>query len=40
MLEALNRIARHYPGMPIRISAQHYLEHFYNSLDFYANSDI
>lgn len=40
MLEALNRIARHYPGMPVRVSAQNYLEHFYNSLGFYANSDI
>jgi ElaA protein len=40
MLEALNLIATHYPGMPIHISAQHYLEHFYNSFGFYANSDI
>jgi ElaA protein len=40
MLEALARIAVIYPGLPVCISAQHYLEHFYNSLGFYANSDI
>lgn len=40
MPEKLNRIARHYPGVPVRISAPHDLEHFYNSLGFYANSDI
>jgi ElaA protein len=34
MLEALARITALYPGMSIRISAQQYLEHFYNSLGF------
>lgn len=39
MLEALRRIAVLYPGMPIRISAQQYLEHFYKDLGFTAASD-
>jgi ElaA protein len=40
MLEALQRIAALYPGMPIRISAQQYLEHFYKDLGFMAASGI
>ncbi len=36
MLEGLRRCAELYPGMPVKVSAQKHLEHFYNSLVFRA----
>jgi ElaA protein len=34
MLEGIRHCREVYPGLPIRISAQHYLEKFYNGLGF------
>ena len=34
MVRAIEAIEQHYPGEPIRISAQQYLERFYTSLGF------
>ena len=34
------RLDADFPGTPIRISAQHYLQRFYESLDFHAEGDV
>ena len=39
MLEGLRRAASAYPGAPVRIGAQRYLERFYSSLGFHVASE-
>lgn len=36
----LARLDAEYPGTPIRISAQHYLQRFYESVGFHAEGDV
>ena len=37
---ALTYIDMHHPRVPVRISAQHYLQRFYESLGFHAQGDV
>lgn len=40
MLRAIEIVERHWPGCPIRVSAQHHLEAFYASLGFVSDSAV
>ncbi|NMO13473.1 GNAT family N-acetyltransferase [Pyxidicoccus fallax] len=40
VVEGIARLDAEYPEVPIRISAQHYLQRFYESLGFHAEGDV